>query len=219
VPAANLDDATSATPVLSGLNSTRTYTVTITNAYGCVDTETVKITIMGLPPVSGGLDKTITVAGDSVTLTGSGAVTYLWSPATGLSCITCPTPKASPAVTTTYTLTGVGTNGCTGSDNVTVTLAIVGVSDPVPDHGDWLFAVRPNPVTDLSRIRFRVEQTSDVTLDILDIQGRQVRTLWTGRKTIGEYDLSLEGEWLGSGIYFVRMRSEAGVHVQKFVVQ
>lgn len=219
VPAANLDDATSATPVLSGLNSTRLYTVTVTNAYGCVDTETVKINILGLPPVNGGLDKTITVLGDSVTLTGSGAVTYLWTPSTGLSCTTCATPKASPAVTTVYTVTGVGTNGCTGSDNVTVTVAIVGVTDPVPDQGDWLFAVRPNPVTDQSHLRFRMQRDSEVTIDLLDIQGRQVRTLWQGRKGAGEYTLALEGSSLEAGIYFVRMRTDSGVFMQKCVVQ
>jgi hypothetical protein len=34
-------------------------------------------------------------------------VTYAWSPATGLSCTTCPNPLASPTATVTYTITSM----------------------------------------------------------------------------------------------------------------
>jgi gliding motility-associated-like protein len=41
-------------------------------------------------------------------LCGPGPVTYSWSPPTGLSCITCSNPVASPTVNTTYTVTTAG---------------------------------------------------------------------------------------------------------------
>ena len=44
--------------------------------------------------------------GQSVQLWATGADFYLWSPETGLSSTTVPNPIASPAVTTTYTVTG-----------------------------------------------------------------------------------------------------------------
>ena len=44
--------------------------------------------------------------GHSVQLSASGAATYTWSPATGLSATDIPNPMASPAVTTTYTVSG-----------------------------------------------------------------------------------------------------------------
>ena len=44
--------------------------------------------------------------GESVTLTASGALYYLWSPATGLSTTEGPVTVASPMVTTTYTCAG-----------------------------------------------------------------------------------------------------------------
>ena len=44
--------------------------------------------------------------GGSVTLTASGALFYLWSPATGLSTTEGPVTVASPTVTTTYTCSG-----------------------------------------------------------------------------------------------------------------
>ena len=47
-----LNNVNSATPICSTMVS-QTYTVTVTNAFGCVSTDSVRITINGLPTVSG----------------------------------------------------------------------------------------------------------------------------------------------------------------------
>ncbi|MES2389554.1 MAG: hypothetical protein V4543_16235, partial [Bacteroidota bacterium] len=57
--------------------------------------------------------------GSSMTLNATGADTYVWSPATGLSSAGGATVTASPTVNTTYTVTGTK-NGCTQSKTVTV---------------------------------------------------------------------------------------------------
>ena len=44
--------------------------------------------------------------GVSTNLQANGSASYSWSPSLGLSCANCPNPVASPAVTTTYTVTG-----------------------------------------------------------------------------------------------------------------
>ena len=53
---------------------------------------------------------------------GSGGTSYSWSPATGLSNPNIANPTASPTTTTTYTLTTTGSDGCTDTDQVTVTV-------------------------------------------------------------------------------------------------
>ncbi|MNK02301.1 PKD domain protein [compost metagenome] len=65
--------------------------------------------------------QTICVGGSTL-LTASGAGSYTWSPATGLSSTTGASVTASPATTTTYTVTGT-TAGCTSTGTVTVTVA------------------------------------------------------------------------------------------------
>ncbi|TFF34829.1 T9SS type B sorting domain-containing protein [Mucilaginibacter psychrotolerans] len=50
-------------------------------------------------------------------------VSYLWSPATGLSDATIKNPLANPDVATLYRLTVVGTSGCETSAEVTVNIA------------------------------------------------------------------------------------------------
>jgi PKD repeat protein len=218
-PALNLDDPNIATPTVTGLSGTRTYVVTVTNEYGCADTEAVKITVLSAPPVWAGPDKSVVSMGDSVLLEGTGGVTYTWTPTTGLSCTTCPQPKAYPAVTTTYTLTGIGANGCEASDNVKVTVAIVGIEDPVPDQGAWLFAVSPNPVTENATVSYRLSLRGDAALEVLDVRGRIVQVLGNGTQSAGMQTVPLDASALEAGIYFVRLRAEGQTFTQKFVVQ
>ncbi len=59
---------------------------------------------------------------DSVQLTAATAFSYLWTPATGLSCPTCKTTKASPSVSTNYILKATSYFGCIAYDTVKVIL-------------------------------------------------------------------------------------------------
>jgi gliding motility-associated-like protein len=92
--------------------STATYTVTGTDANGCVNTDQVTVNVNSLPTINAGPDQTICI-GASVTLNGSGGTTYTWNNGVtnGVS--------FNPISTTTYTVTGT-TNGCVNTDQVTV---------------------------------------------------------------------------------------------------
>lgn len=61
-------------------------------------------------------------AGSSTQLSARGAVSYLWSPSTGLSSTTDSDITATPAVTTTYTVTGTSGGACTAQVLVTVSV-------------------------------------------------------------------------------------------------
>ena len=61
--------------------------------------------------------------GTGVTLSASGAVSYTWSPATGLSATTGASVIATPSANTTYTVTGTNEFGCTATATVTVTVS------------------------------------------------------------------------------------------------
>lgn len=69
--------------------------------------------------VFAGPDPTICGA-QNTPLSANGANNYTWSPAAGLSCTNCPNPIATPASTTTYTLTGDLVGSCPNVDQVTV---------------------------------------------------------------------------------------------------
>jgi len=95
--------------------ATTTYTVTGTDANNCINTDQVLVTVNALPPVSAGADQTL-CAGTSVTLSGSGAVTYTWDNAV-VDAI-----AFVPVATTTYTVTGTDANGCINTDQMLVTI-------------------------------------------------------------------------------------------------
>jgi len=76
--------------------------------------------------VGAGSDKSV-IAGGSLTLDGSvgggtGVYNITWSPGDGLSDAKVIRPSASPAETTTYTLTVVDSDGESGTDTMTVTV-------------------------------------------------------------------------------------------------
>jgi gliding motility-associated-like protein len=141
---------------------TTTYTL-VSGANGCKDSTTVTVTVVPTPTVSVAPKSPTICQGSGVTLNASGASTYTWTPATGLSCNTCPNPLASPTVTTTYTV--VGANGActdTTTDTVHVVPATVGTitvkpaSDTICNGDsamlvgggggtyDWTFSGSPN---------------------------------------------------------------------------
>jgi gliding motility-associated-like protein len=118
-PAATLSNATVSSPIATPA-ATTTYTVVGTNAAGCNDTAFVTITVTPAPPVDAGANTSMCL-GSTVTLNGSGATNYSWSPAGSLTGATTATPTSSATTTTTYTVTGT-TSGCTATDVVTVTV-------------------------------------------------------------------------------------------------
>jgi len=108
---------------------TDTLKVTETNSNSCQgDPVVLAITRVALPVANAGTDATIgNCAAQSTTLdasgsTGSGTLTYSWSPTTGLSASDIVNPVASPNTTTTYTVTVSSSVGCSATDNVKVTV-------------------------------------------------------------------------------------------------
>ncbi len=107
-------------------SATQTYTVTGTDNNGCSSTDQVVVTVKPLPNVYGGND-TIICAGTNLSLVPSGAVTYTWtysygnnnwSPIAGGTS----TLNIAPNATVTYLLEGLGSNGCSNSDQVLITV-------------------------------------------------------------------------------------------------
>jgi PKD repeat protein len=77
------------------------------------------VTVKAIPAVTVSPAASISCTQSPVTLTATGATTYTWSPATGLSGTTGASVTANPATSTVYTVTGT-TNGCSSPAYVSV---------------------------------------------------------------------------------------------------
>jgi hypothetical protein len=95
--------------------STTIYTVTGTDANGCVNQDQVTISVNGLPGVSAGQDFAI-CNGFGATLTGNGANSYTWNNNVNNGVV------FFPNTTQSYVVTGTGANGCSNQDTITITV-------------------------------------------------------------------------------------------------
>lgn len=95
------------------------FEVAVEDANGCRDTASVAVTVNPLPVIEAGDDQRI-CEGSSVGLQATGASTYTWTPAAGLSDPTIANPVATPNGSSTFTVVGRDDNGCEGQDQVTV---------------------------------------------------------------------------------------------------
>ena len=99
--------------------------------------DTANITVKQTPVVNAGADVSV-CAGSSVTLTATGADTYVWTNngVNGQSFV--------PTATTTFTVTGTNANGCSATDAATVTVnalptAVATASDALNIHATPVF--------------------------------------------------------------------------------
>jgi gliding motility-associated-like protein len=120
-PSTYLSSGTGSNVTFSAGNTT-SYVVTGTTSAGCIGSDAFVVTVNANASIGAGLDVAI-CAGQSTTLTASGGVNYNW---TGLGSNAVQT--VTPSATTTYTVSGTDANGCSGTDQVTVTVN----PNPVP---------------------------------------------------------------------------------------
>lgn len=104
------------------------YTDTLATVSGCDSILTVSLAYSG---TDAGADSCAGVCkGNQVTLNATGGIIYSWAPVSGLSDASASSPVASPAVTTTYTVTITDANSCVIEDTVTVAVDPGGVPEP-----------------------------------------------------------------------------------------
>jgi gliding motility-associated-like protein len=122
LPVTFLDDAGIAEPI-SIPDSSLQYTVEAVDGFGCIGYDTVNVTVLGAPAVDAGPDWLIDLVLDEIAnLNGVAptALTFTWTPVTGLDDPSILTPSAQPEEPTTYILTVTDANGCVNSDTVFV---------------------------------------------------------------------------------------------------
>lgn len=125
----NTTAANGGTITITGLSFGDNYSFTVNDGNGCPYTVTGG-PFFAAPPISAGVDQTV-CAGTAVTLNGSGAGvggTYTWDNAVtnGVA--------FTPGSTLTYTVTGTDVNGCSGTDQVVVTVNPLPVVGAGPDQ-------------------------------------------------------------------------------------
>ncbi|NDK54958.1 Ig-like domain-containing protein [Pontibacter fetidus] len=191
-------DATGGEPVFEGpvfrtpnLTQPTTYYVEAVNTNGCSSATRTTVAVRIVEPVAdAGQDVTI-IQGKTVELRATGGDTYVWEPAESLSNPNVANPVARPNETTTYRVTVSTEEGCTATDEVTITVipAIV-----VPNA----FTPNRDNVNEVWEIQ-NIENYPDVRVEIFNRWGNIVFTS-NGYGT--PWDGTLNGEDLPVATYY-----------------
>lgn len=146
------------TPVLTASVSAVSYTY-YAKANACPNRTPVSITVNTTPTVNISTDNPLVCIGTTLNLTASGATTYSWSTAATGSVIVI-----SPSVTTTYTVTGYDSNGCSQTTQLTQSVSLCTGISGITDSEN-LVAVVPNPNSGQFILQSEMEGSSFYLVD------------------------------------------------------
>ncbi len=162
------------------------------------------VNVLAVPIVDAGADVEI-LQGESYVLTATGAVSYLWSPAAGLSNVNVPNPVFEALIPGTYTFTVTGFNGnqCSATDEITITVL-------QNNNLEFVDLITPNNdgVNDTWKIRYLENIKDNYTLKIYARGGVE---LLSTNAYANDWDGTYEGNELPDGTYWFVLKETDGV--------
>ncbi len=186
------------------LSAPGVYTFSFTSAFGCDSVVTLALVYQQPPALL------VTTSGSTLSVLG-GQAPYQWINCANNEFIPGATGSIfTPSQSGTYAVISTSANGCTSISNC-VNVSVSSVEDLSVIENWSLF---PNPTSGIARIRWN-EATREVSrLEVTDSGGRLVYTvnIPTGSDQI-EFDLAA----YPSGVFNIRVISEAGVFTKKLV--
>lgn len=97
------------------------------------------------------------------------------------------------------------------------TIGIELISSEIPSHYS-LSQNYPNPFNPQTKIKFGIPKSSNVTMLIFDITGRQVDELINSRMNPGTHEVTWDGTKYSSGVYFYKLVAENYVETKKMIL-
>jgi endo-1,4-beta-xylanase len=76
----------------------------------------------------------------------------------------------------------------------------------------------PNPFNPVTTIQYSITKTSNVSLKVFDMLGREVQTLVNTMQAPGQYSVPLNAQGLGSGVYFYRLNAGTFTETKKLML-
>jgi flagellar hook assembly protein FlgD len=81
-----------------------------------------------------------------------------------------------------------------------------------------LFQNYPNPFNPSTEIKFGLPQQSDVRIEIFNILGQRVVTLYEGLLPAGFHSVRWNGSSSSSGIYYYKIAAESFIDIKKMTL-
>jgi hypothetical protein len=111
-----------------------------------------------------------------------------------------------------------------GDDTVIPVTLTIAIEDAV-DHNlselpeaFGITSIYPNPFNSMTVVKYTLPMPSEVALNVFDMSGREVLTIYQDQLSIGSHSVTLDGSKLASGLYFVHLAASGQVINRKVVL-
>ena len=85
-------------------------------------------------------------------------------------------------------------------------------------EGIQLHSIYPNPFKSNTSIAYSLLEDSEIEILLYDINGRRVKTVYSGSKNAGIHITELLCSDLSPGIYFIKLRNKNSIDVKKCLI-
>ena len=178
------------------------YIVTGTDANGCVDLDTVVLTLNANPSINLGADMTLCSNHFPVNLNGPGGYTsYNWN--NGAT-----TQNTTGVQAGSYILTVTNSNGCQDKDTVVI------ISDPclgLEENTVFEYSMYPNPASASVFVETNVERSEAI------VYGSNGQVLFTQQNTSSSFIVNVRE--LAEGIYWLKVVSREGTITKQLLIK
>lgn len=171
---------------------------------GCSKSQSISVVALSLPQLTISPPSKTICAGEKVSLLGDGAISYSWQPGNNGSFLFVDTPT----VTTTYSLAGTGSNGCSSSTTATV---YVDICEAIKaETGMELLSVFPNPAEGLFHVHSGAP--GPMLLTVTDLQGQVLQRYENAN---GRVDIDLSN--YANGLYLLAIEQNGERRMMRLV--
>lgn len=118
----------------------------------------------------------------------------------------------------TYNLCLVASNGC-AADTTCQTITIIATSAEEFPTSDFKLVIAPNPFVETASILYSLAENTDVEIELLDLQGKRIKTIAAGNFEKGNHSANVSANDLRKGLYLVQLKCTTGVQSCKLVIQ
>lgn len=76
----------------------------------------------------------------------------------------------------------------------------------------------PNPFNNSTIIQYEIPEESNISLDLYNIIGEKITSLYKGYKMAGKYEINFDGSAISSGVYFIILTKNKNIYSHKIIL-
>jgi gliding motility-associated-like protein len=208
-PSSGLDYNNISNPIAFSV-STTVYSVTITeNTCNQSQTLSTTVSVNPLPQVIAFKSNDIDCTNDWAQLNATGALQYIWTPASFLNNPTIMNPVATPTATTVYTVRGIDAKGC--SDTASINVAVV-----VGNKGGYFMPSAFTPNNDGLNDCYRVSHWGIIQSLEFSIYNRWGQLVFFSRDPSKCWDGTFKGKPQNPGVFVYMVKANTSCESNVF---